>query len=188
LYIIDALIPFALCQKCYCMFLCCALESEQQSVTEEEDQQQTPRRQQPQPQHAILHRDFTATQLAIVFDPYRRTTLTRQIGPDTVCEPLSALLRWAGSYIALTVAFHAADSREQTELHSLFYTVCQAAFYIMCFRGAEVMEFHADALQGYKNGRQQQMNNNNNGGQGEEEDDSLAFLPDPEHIDLGSKR
>jgi hypothetical protein len=123
------------------MFLCCALESEQQSVTEEEEedqQQQTPRQQQPQPQHTILHRKFAAKQLAIVFDPYR-ATLTRQseacyvasfvsrasyVGPDTVCETLSALLRWAESYIVSTVAFRAADSWEQAELHSLFYTVC----------------------------------------------------------------
>lgn len=104
-----------------------------------------------------LYRDFAARLIEIVLDPYR-STVTRQSGacylasfvsranfvcPETVCEAVSALLRWAEAYIESlhSTNIHAADARGQCALHSLFYTVCQAAFYIMCFRGAEACRF-----------------------------------------------
>lgn len=113
-------------------------------------------------EHAILHRDFAAKLLEVVVDPYR-ATLTRQsgacylasfisrasfVGPDTICEAISALLRWAEAYMKSLGPhnIHAADSREQSEYHSLFYTVCQAAFYTMCFRGKEAMDYYRDVV------------------------------------------
>lgn len=109
-------------------------------------------------QHATLYREYAATLLEIIFDPYR-ATLVRQkaacylasfvsrasfVEADTICESLCALLRWADAYIASLAAnsISAADARNQCDLHSLFYTVCQAAFYIMCFRGAEAVRFY----------------------------------------------
>ena len=109
-------------------------------------------------QHATLYREFAANLIEIIFDPYR-ATLVRQkaacylasfvsrasfVEADTICESLCALLRWADAYIASLAAnsISAADARNQCDLHSLFYTICQAAFYIMCFRGTEAVRFY----------------------------------------------
>lgn len=106
----------------------------------------------------ILHREFASKLLEIIVDPYRATT-TRQscacylasfisrasfVCAETICESVSALLRWAEAYIgSLDVySIHAADAREQSERHAVFYTVCQAAFYIMSFRGREAVQFY----------------------------------------------
>lgn len=106
----------------------------------------------------VLYREFAAKLIDIVLDPYR-ATVTRQTGAcylasfisranyvcaETVSESADALLRWAEAYIQCvggSIQIRAADSREQSRLHSLFYTVCQAAFYIMCFRGVEAIKF-----------------------------------------------
>ena len=37
------------------------------------------------------------------------------------------------------------DQRDRIDMHSLFYTVCQAAFYIMCFRGKECLNYYEEA-------------------------------------------
>jgi RNA polymerase I-specific transcription initiation factor RRN3 len=89
------------------------------------------------------------------------------IGAETVCEAVCALLRWAETYIqqasaSASTSMHqddknnnalaalgvmtmmsttAPDAREQCNLHALFYTICQAAFYIICFRGKEAIQF-----------------------------------------------
>ena len=112
---------------------------------------------------SLLYREFASNLIHIVLDPYK-ATVTRQsaacylasfisrsnyVCPETVRESIDALLRWAEAYIeSLTCstaaggpAMHAPDVREQCNMHSLFYTVCQAAFYIMCFRGVEVVRF-----------------------------------------------
>ena len=143
-------------------------------------------------QHPLLHRDFAAKLLEIIVDPYR-ATLTRQsaacylasfvsrasyVGPETVCESISALLRWAEAYIcALKVErIRAADARDQSELHSLFYTVCQAAFYIMCFRGMQAIDYYRSAVEYHARTPPP-------------EDDELdTDMPHPDHIDLGDKR
>ncbi|CAJ1969252.1 unnamed protein product [Cylindrotheca closterium] len=139
----------------FCMFYACGLESGLVDNDYNYDDME-------HVEHAILHRDFAAKLLEVVMDPYR-ATLTRQsgacylasfisrasfVGPDTICEAISALLRWAEAYIQSLGqhGIHAADSRDQSEYHSLFYTVCQAAFYIMCFRGKEAMEFYKEVV------------------------------------------
>lgn len=108
-------------------------------------------------QHATLYREFCAALIGIIFDPYR-SMVVRQCAAcylasflsrakfaeaDTICESLSALLRWAEAYLASLQenSQSAADAREQCDLHLLFYTICQAAFYIMCFRGQEAVKF-----------------------------------------------
>lgn len=111
---------------------------------------------------AILHRDFVSKLLQILVDPYRATSVRQSsacylasfvsrasfVGIDTVCECISALLRWAEAYIGSLPkhAVHAADARRQSDRHSLFYTVCQAAFYIMSFRGNEAVEYYKEAV------------------------------------------
>ncbi|KAL3944086.1 MAG: hypothetical protein SGBAC_001817 [Bacillariaceae sp.] len=141
----------------FCMFYACGLESGlvDDSGYDYDKMEHV--------EHAILHRDFAAKLLEVVMDPYR-ATLTRQsgscylasfisrasfVGPDTICEAISALLRWAEAYIHSLGqhGIHAADSREQSDYHSLFYTVCQAAFYIMCFRGKEAMEYYKEVVE-----------------------------------------
>jgi RNA polymerase I-specific transcription initiation factor RRN3 len=105
-----------------------------------------------------LYRDFAAKLINIIVDPYR-ATVTRQTGacylasfvsrasfvcPETVCECICALLRWADAYMQSLGAMQvrANDARDQCNLHSLFYTVCQSACYIMCFRGVEAVKFY----------------------------------------------
>ena len=169
----------------YCLFLLCGLESQ---LISEDSAPATPSNEQYE--HAILHRDFAAKLLEIIVDPYL-ATLTRQsgacylasfisrasyVGPETVCESVSALLRWAEAYIETVVSIRAADSREQSELHGLFYTICQAAFYIMSFRGPEAIQFYRDAL------------SENTGGTEMPNHNERFFMPDPEQINLGTKR
>jgi RNA polymerase I-specific transcription initiation factor RRN3 len=142
-------------------------------------------------QHAVLNRDFAAKLIDIIMDPYR-ATLTRQSGAcylasfisrasficsDTVCEAVSALLRWAEAYISSLGehSIRAADARDQGELHSLFYTVCQAAFYIMCFRGEDAIKFYRSVVEYHSSTTT-------------EDRDEDAYMPEPELIDMGSKR
>jgi RNA polymerase I-specific transcription initiation factor RRN3 len=138
-------------------------------------------------EEAILHRDFASKMLEILIDPYRAVT-TRQscacylasfisrasfVCPETVCESVSALLRWAEAYVGSLDAssVRAADAREQSERHAVFYTVCQAAFYIMCFRGREAMQFYQKVV----------ANQNTLDGQFDE-------YPDAEFMNLSSNR
>jgi len=136
---------------------------------------------------ATLYRSFAASLIDIVLDPYR-ATVTRQSGAcylasfvsratfvcaETVCESVSALLSWTEAYIASipSLSVDATDAMEQCCQHALFYTACQAAFYMMCFRGDEALRFFrsetANAL-------------GNDGG-----DDSRWGL---DHIDIGPDR
>ena len=112
----------------------------------------------PQEEEGVLYREFAAKLIDILLDPYR-ATVTRQTGAcylasfvsrgnyvcaETACESVDALLRWAEAYMTSlgdAVSINAADAREQSRLHSLFYTVCQSAFYIMCFRGSEAVQW-----------------------------------------------
>jgi len=129
-----------------------------------------------------LYRDFAAKLINIIVDPYR-ATVTRQTGAcylasfvsrasfvcaETVCESVSALLRWADVYMQAVGSFslRAADARDQCSLHSLFYTVCQSAYYIMCFRGVDAVRFYRTVTTGSPESR----------------------YAEPEHIDIGTER
>jgi RNA polymerase I-specific transcription initiation factor RRN3 len=160
----------------YLVFYLCGLHDRVAAVSDPASHSQ------PEPP-VVLHRDFLSKLIQIVLDPYRATA-TRQSGacyvasfvsraqyvaPETVCEAVSAMLRWAEAYLqsldaeadaaqlreagdvarrsAANRVVTADDAREQCHLHSLFYTVCQSAFYIMCFRGAEALSCFQDALE-----------------------------------------
>jgi RNA polymerase I-specific transcription initiation factor RRN3 len=136
----------------FILFFLCGLENdalEVQNVGDKLNQE-----------HATLYREFVARLLELVIDPYRPSNVrqcaacylasfvsrARFVGADTLCECLCALLRWAETYIATlpSVSISASDARDQSSMHALFYTICQAAFYIMCFRGAEAIHFYKD--------------------------------------------
>mmetsp|Transcript_10897 Transcript_10897/g.21974 ORF Transcript_10897/g.21974 Transcript_10897/m.21974 type:complete len:823 (+) Transcript_10897:176-2644(+) len=146
----------------------------------------------------VLYREFVSKLLQILVDPYRATT-TRQscacylasfvsraafIGIDTVCESISALLTWAEAYIGSLGAYsvRAADARQQSEHHALFYTVCQAAFYVMSFRGNEAVEYYRKAV----SHEAASTNGTADGNLDQDRDD--PHFPDLECINLGGKR
>lgn len=105
----------------------------------------------------ILYREFAAKLIDIILDPYRAAVIRQSaacylasyvsratfVCSETSCESIDALLQFAEAYLKSigTISINAVDKREQCNAHSLFYTVCQSAFYIMCFRGAEVMRY-----------------------------------------------
>jgi RNA polymerase I-specific transcription initiation factor RRN3 len=112
--------------------------------------------------HATLYRSFAAHLIDVIVDPFR-STVTRQTGacylasfinraayvcPETVCECICALLRWCEVYMQSVSAWelYSPHAREQAAQHALFYTLSQAAFYIMCFRGREAVSFYRQAL------------------------------------------
>jgi RNA polymerase I-specific transcription initiation factor RRN3 len=140
-----------------------------------------------------LDREFAAKLIDIVLDPYR-ATVTRQSGacylasfvsrasyvsPETICEAISALLRWAEAYMLSLGEYgaRASDFRDQCDLHSLFYTVCQASFYMMCFRGAEAMQYYRSAMEYHSTHNANELDPN-------------VEIPyaDPEHVNIGPAR
>lgn len=133
----------------YCMFFCSGIASQDAAHSEHENE-------------LILYRDFASKLIDIIVDPYRATS-TRQSGAcylasfisrasfvsaETICESVSALLSWAEAYIDSVRgdAVRASDARAQSEHHGVFYTVCQASFYIMCFRGQEAVHYFRRAV------------------------------------------
>merc|ERR1712187_927796 len=133
-----------------------------------------------------------------IVDPYRANT-TRQssacylasfvsrasfVGVDTVCESISALMKWAEAYIESMGAHsvRASDARQQSEQHSLFYTVCQAAFYIMCFRGDKAVEYYREALSN------ESVNAIGTSATGAFDETYRSQYPDIESINLDTKR
>ncbi|KAL7576653.1 hypothetical protein ACA910_005586 [Epithemia clementina (nom. ined.)] len=115
-----------------------------------------------------FYRGFAALLVDIVMDPYRATSIRQTaalylasfvsrasfVNAQTVCETVAAFLRWAETYMTAAVASSSYDgsynnnnnndnneaSQYQSARHSLFYTICQSAFYVMCFRAKEAME------------------------------------------------
>lgn len=189
----------------YCMFLLCGLEAQvtgdAQAANNNSESDHNNNGNDAEVhnlgEHSILHRDFAAKLLETIMDPYR-ATLTRQsaacylasfvsrasyVGAETVCECISALLRWAEAYMnaLATNTIRAADAREQSDLHSLFYTVCQAAFYIMCFRGPQALRYYREAVATYElaTSRMDSAVTSN---------DPDTVHPELEHINLSAKR
>lgn len=112
--------------------------------------------------HTQLYRDFCELLIQILYNPYK-ATVTRQTAAcylasfvsranyvcrETICEGISALLKWAEAYMQVTTVTSGSDARLQCQMHSLFYTVSQAACYIMCFRGREAFAYY-DAAKAY---------------------------------------
>jgi len=115
-----------------------------------------------------LYREFAAKLIDIILDPYR-ATVTRQsatcylasfvsrasfVCAETACESVVALLRFAEAYMDKYPTEASArkkwkgvsfEGKGRLEMHSLFYTVCQAAFYIMAFRGKECIHYFRNA-------------------------------------------
>ncbi|KAL7547988.1 hypothetical protein ACHAWF_011262 [Thalassiosira exigua] len=106
--------------------------------------------------------------------------------PETACKCVTALLRWAEAYLVergagagppaggvkgaprrLSSAASLGNDAPR-RAHTLFYTVCQAAFYIVCFRGAEVFRCYREALHG--------------------KDDPSSHCPVIESVDVGPSR
>jgi len=108
-----------------------------------------------------LYREFSSYLVEVILDPSRSTVIRQSaacylasfisraiyVCPETSCEAVSALLRWAEAYLDVLGQNenNINDYISFCELHSLFYTVCQAAFYIMCFRGAEAIKHYSSA-------------------------------------------
>lgn len=91
------------------------------------------------------YRDFCRRLLHVLVDP-ERATVTRQtaacylaslvsrctvVDANTAHETVVALLRCAETYLQ--------ESDGNEDEHILFYTICQSAFYIVCFRGHELL-------------------------------------------------
>ena len=64
---------------------------------------------------------------------------------------------------------------DRVAIHSLYYTICQAAFYIMCFRGKECIQYYQNAVQYHSN-----LDHDNNA------DHEYLEYSDPQLIDITS--
>jgi len=144
----------------FILFLLCALDYQKNKAIRVET---TP----PEIDDDSLYRIFTGKLIEIMLDPLRATTMrqsaacylasflsrSKYVCIGTVCETVSALLSTAEAYMltfptekSTVTAFRGMVTRNQCEAHGLFYTVCQAAFYIMCFRGREAVKHCRAAL------------------------------------------
>jgi len=99
--------------------------------------------------------------------------------PETVCECVSALLRIAEAYMEkfnndASICMTSEGKRNMGDIHdrnggdrlgsslrtktacikinihSFFYTICQAAFYIICFRGRECLKYYRETLSSHR--------------------------------------
>jgi len=154
---------------------------------------------------SMLSREFSAKLIDLVLDPFR-PSINRQsaacylasfvsrstsVCAGTACEAVSAILRFTEAYMdtyhtaALArnarrgagMEFGTGNQTSKVAVHSLFYTVCQAAFYIMCFRGRECIEYHKKAVEYHAD-----LDHDN------EDDDHIDLYPDPILIDISLKR
>ena len=158
-----------------------------------------------QADQSMLSREFAAKLIDLVLDPFR-PSINRQsaacylasfvsrstsVCPGTACEAVSAILRFTEAYMdtyhteALArnarrgagMEFGTGNQTSKVAVHSLFYTVSQAAFYIMCFRGRECMEYYNKAVEYHA-----RLDHEN------EDDDHILLYPDPKLIDISLKR
>lgn len=106
----------------------------------------------------FMDRAFMSSLIKVILCSFK-SKVTRQTGacylasfvsradfctPKSVCQAVHTLLLVADAYAKGTKNLTAADAREQSSLHSLYYTVTQAAFYIMCFRGKEAWKYYQE--------------------------------------------
>ncbi|KAL7492276.1 hypothetical protein ACHAWT_001964 [Skeletonema menzelii] len=146
-----------------------------------------------------LYRGFSAKLIDVFFNPSYSGDVPRQtvvcylasfvsratyVCPETVCECIAALLRWAEVYVtaqesqkqkgrvplrrSASSTLSLSAQQQPCEVHALFYTSCQAAFYLMCFRGVEAIQYYRNAY--------------------EHRDDPDSPYADPESVDIGPQR
>ena len=147
-----------------------------------------------------LYRGFSARLIDVFFNPSYAGDVPRQtvvcylasfvsrakyVCPETVCECIAALLRWAEIYVvaqqesqkkkgrptlrrSASSTLSLSAQQQPCEVHGLFYTSCQAAFYLMCFRGVEAIQYYRNAF--------------------EHRDDPDSPYADPESVDIGPQR
>ncbi len=146
-----------------------------------------------------LYRGFSAKLIDVFFNPSYAGDVPRQtvvcylasfvsratyVCPETVCECIAALLRWAEIYVtaqesqkqkgrvplrrSASSTLSLSTQQQPCEVHALFYTSCQAAFYLMCFRGVEAIQYYRNAY--------------------EHRDDPDSPYADPESVDIGPQR
>jgi|AntRauTorckE5430_2_1112549.scaffolds.fasta_scaffold00340_7 RNA polymerase I-specific transcription initiation factor RRN3 len=154
---------------------------------------------------SMLSREFAAKLIDLVLDPFR-PSINRQsaacylasfvsrstsVCPGTACEAVSAILRFAEAYMdtyhteALArnarrgagMDFGTGNQTSKVALHSIFYTACQSAFYIMCFRGRECIEYYQKAVEYYAH-----LDHEN------DDEDHILLYPDPKLIDISMQR
>jgi RNA polymerase I-specific transcription initiation factor RRN3 len=143
----------------------------------------------------FLYRGFCAKLIDLFYNPVDPGELPSQtvvcclasfvsratyVCPETVCETVAAILQWAEAYIEAHTESQGTPSlirrqssglgntRNQRDIHALFYTACQSAFYIMCFRGAEALHYYLAAWR--------------------HRDDPESQYASPESVNLGAKR
>jgi RNA polymerase I-specific transcription initiation factor RRN3 len=151
----------------------------------------------------MLSREFAAKLIELVLDPFRPginrqsaacylasfVSRSTSVCAETACEAVSALLRFAEAYMDTypTEAMARNANRgvgdpfgnhvvSKVEAHGLYYTVCQAAFYIICFRGKESIDHHQKAIKYHRN-----LESSN-------EDVDVLLYSDPRLIDISTKR
>jgi RNA polymerase I-specific transcription initiation factor RRN3 len=146
--------------------------------------------------HVVLDtdRDTTTRQSAVC---YLASFISRAtyVCPETVCETVSALLQfveiymdhfptelsvriaWKNSPVANSTTATTVDkTRDMVDMHSLFYTVSQAVFYIMCFRGKECIQYYNQAKVYHEQGTDTKV-----------DDDAVSFA-DPDTVNVSPER
>ena len=120
----------------------------------------------------FLYRGFCAKLIDLFYNPVDPGELPSQtvvcclasfvsratyVCPETVCETVAAILQWIEAYIEAHTESQGTlssirrqssglgSTQNQRDIHALFYTACQSAFYIMCFRGAEALHYYQTA-------------------------------------------
>jgi len=180
---------------------------QQQQLQQKQHQQQ--QKDHDDEEQSMLSREFAAKLIDLVLDPFR-AIITRQsaacylasfvsrsrfVCASTACEAVSAILRFADAYMEAypteasarnarkNMAGDAgnADQNSKVVIHSLFYTVAQAAFYIMCFRGKECIEHYEKAVVYHSSIDHSQEND-------DDDDDHILLYSDPELIDISLNR
>jgi RNA polymerase I-specific transcription initiation factor RRN3 len=74
------------------------------------------------------------------------------------------------------------EQADRVSIHALFYTICQASFYIMCFRGKECIDYHKKAIAYHKDLVDQQQYDHDD--IDDDDDDMMLEYSDPQLIDI----
>lgn len=154
-----------------------------------------------------LYREFASNLINKILD-VRQANIYRQVSTcylasfisraqyvndQTVCETVAVLLQWAHHYIdqfdrssASTSNNRAAavDSSNMSVVHGVFYSICQAAFYIMCFRGADAWLHYDNTMNKFAKQHIQEERAQENS---DEQDDRLSDM-DVTLVDIGPHR